>query len=63
MSDPIALPELLNQIDAPVSRFLADSAYAGDPTSDLLVDHFGEATEIIISSPITAVLSIDATRD
>jgi hypothetical protein len=43
VGDPTALPELLNQIDAPVSRFLADGAYAGDPTSDLLVDRFGEA--------------------
>ena len=63
MGDPTALPELLNQIDAPVSRFLADGAYAGDPTSDLLVDRFGEAIEIVIPPPITAVLSLDAARD
>jgi len=63
VGDPTALPELLNQIDAPVSRFLADGAYAGDPTSDLLVDRFGEAIEIVIPPSITAVLSLDAARD
>ena len=45
------------------SRFLADGAYAGDPNSDLLVDRFGEAIEIVIPPPITAVLSLDAARD
>jgi hypothetical protein len=43
--------------------FLADGAYDGDPTSDLLVDRFGEAIEIVIPPPITAVLSLDAARD
>ena len=33
------------------------------PTSDLLVDRFGEAIEIVIPPPITAVLSLDAARD
>jgi hypothetical protein len=63
VGDPTALPEILNQIDAPVSRYLADGAYAGDPTRDLLVDRFGEAIEIVIPPPITAVLSLDAARD
>jgi hypothetical protein len=60
VGDPTALHELLDQIDAPVTRFLADDAYDGDPTSDLLVDRFGEATVIVIPPPITAVLSLDA---
>jgi hypothetical protein len=63
VGDPTALPEGLHQIDAPVSRFLADGAYAGDPTSDLLVSRFGEAIEVAIPPPITAVLSLDAARD
>jgi hypothetical protein len=63
VGDPTALPESLDQIDAPVSRFLADGAYAGDPTCDLLVDRLGEAIEIVIPPPITAVLSLDAARD
>jgi hypothetical protein len=54
VGDPTALPELLDQIDAPVSRFLADGAYDGDPTSDLLVDRFGEAIEIVIPPPFSA---------
>ena len=63
VGDPTALPELLDQIDAPVSRFLADGAYDGDPTRHLLVDRFGEAIEIVIPPPITAVLSPDAVHD
>mgnify|MGYP002633688910 CR=1 FL=1 len=63
VGDPTALPDLFDQIDAPVSRFLADGAYDGDPTSDLLVERFGEAIEIIIPPPKTAVLSPEAARD
>ena len=63
VGDPTALPDLFDQIDAPVSRFLADGAYDGDPTSDLLADRFGEAVEIIIPPPITAVPSPDAAHD
>lgn len=29
--DPIALPDLLNQIDDPAARFIADGAHAGAP--------------------------------
>ena len=63
VGDPTALPGLLDQIDAPVSRFLADGAYDGEPTSDLLMDRFGKAIEIVIPPPTTAVLSPDATLD
>ena len=63
VGDPTALPELLDQIDAPVSRFLADGAYDGDPTSDLLVDRFGVNVEIIIPPPITAVPSPASDHD
>ncbi|MEO9651183.1 MAG: transposase [Roseobacter sp.] len=34
VGDPTALPGLLNQIDQPVTRFLVDGAYDGDPRSD-----------------------------
>ena len=52
-----------DQVDTQVSRFLAEGAYDGDPISDLLVDRFGEAVEIIILPPITAALSPDAAHD
>ncbi len=39
VGDPTALPELLDQIDTDVSRFIADGAYDGAPTSDLLVKY------------------------
>ena len=63
VGDPTALPELLDQIETPVSRFLGDGAYDGDPTSDLLMERFGKDVEIIIPPPITAVASPKAARD
>jgi len=48
VGDPTALPELLDQIDGEVTRFIGDGAYDGDPTSDLLVKLFGVDVEIII---------------
>ena len=60
VGDPTALPDLFDQIDTPVSRFLADGAYDGDPTSDLLMARFGEKIEIIIPPPSNAVLSLQA---
>lgn len=57
VGDPTALPALFDQIDAHVSRFLADGAYDGDPTSSLLMNRFGDGVEIIIPPPITAVPS------
>jgi len=57
VGDPTALPALLDQIDNPVTQFLADGAYDGAPTSDLLTNRFGEDVEIVIPPPKTAVLS------
>ncbi|PHR61335.1 MAG: IS5/IS1182 family transposase [Robiginitomaculum sp.] len=63
VGDPTALPGLLDQIDAPVSRFLADGAYDGTPTSDLLKARFGEAVEVIIPPPKSAIPSPQSTHD
>ena len=60
VGDPTALPDLLDQIDADVTRFIADGAYDGDPTSALLTDRFGLGGDSIIPPPKTAVLSPDA---
>ena len=57
VGDPTALPELFDQIDTPVSRFLGDGAYDGTPTFDLLTSRFGADVEIVIPPPKTAVLS------
>jgi hypothetical protein len=51
VGDPTALPSLLGQIDAPVARFIADGAYDGVPTRDLLRERFGEIVEVIIPLP------------
>lgn len=60
VGDPTALPELLDQLDGDVTRFIADGAYDGDPTSDLPTDRLGSAVEIIIPPPKTAVWSARA---
>jgi hypothetical protein len=60
VGDPTALPALLDQIDGDVTQFIADGAYDGDPTSDLLVTLFGVDVEITIPPPKTAVISADA---
>ena len=57
VGDPTVLPDLLNQIGTPVSRFIADGAYDGAPTSDLLKARFGEAVEIITPPPKNAIPS------
>jgi hypothetical protein len=69
VGDPTALPGLLDQVDGPVALFLAplsdasiacramDSAYDGEPTSDLLTARFGSMIEVTIPPPKTAILS------
>jgi len=57
VGDTSALPRLLDQIDVPVSHFLADGAYDGVPTSELLKARFGGAVEIIIPPPRNATPS------
>ena len=53
-ADPTDLPEFLDQIDGDVSHFIADEAYDGDPTNELLVKLFGVAVEITIPPPKAA---------
>ena len=57
VGDTTALPDLLDQIDGPVARFIADGAYDGAPTRDLLATRLGENVEVVIPPPKTAVLS------
>ena len=60
VGDTTALPDLIDQIDTDVSQFIADGAYDGEPTSDLLLERFGVGVEIIIPPPKNAVSSPDA---
>ena len=62
IGDPTALPGLLDQIDGPVDLFLADGAYDGDPTSDVLNARFGSMIEVIIPPPKNAVFSPNAAQ-
>jgi hypothetical protein len=54
IGDPAALPSLLEQIDGPVERLLADGAYDGFATRDEIARRFADV-EIIIPPPKTAV--------
>jgi hypothetical protein len=63
VGDPTALPVLLDQFDGPVSHFLADGAYDGEPTSDLLAARFGTMIEVTIPPPKNAILSPNAAKD
>jgi hypothetical protein len=63
IGDPTVLPTLLDQIDAHVDLFLADGAYDGEPTIDLLTKRFGSAIKVMIPPPKNAVLSPDADQN
>jgi len=57
VGDPTALPGLLDQVDGPVDLFLADGAYDGGPTCNLLAERFGSKIEVTIPPPKNAALS------
>jgi hypothetical protein len=63
IGDPTALPGLLDQIDGPVEKFLADGAYDGEPTVKALTDRFGALIEVTIPPPKNVVLSPDAAQN
>jgi len=58
VGDPSVLPDLLYQIDTPISRFMSDGAYDGAPANDMLKTLLGEAVEIIIPPPMNVVPSL-----
>lgn len=60
---PTALPGLLDQVDAPVTRFPSDGADDSAPTNDLLKARFGDAVEIIIPPPKNAIPSPQSMND
>lgn len=63
IGDPTALPGLLDQIDAPVDLFLADGAYDGEPTVQVLNERFGSAIKVTIPPPKNAILSPEAAQN
>ncbi len=60
VADPTVLPELPDQVEGPVDRFLADGAYDGEPTRRFLETRYVDGVEIIIPPPKTAILSPEA---
>jgi hypothetical protein len=62
IGDPTVLPTLLDQTDADVDLFVADGAYDGEPTIDLLTERFGSAIKVTIPPPKNAVLSPDTAQ-
>ncbi len=63
IGDPTALSALLEQIDAPVDLFLADGAYDGEPTFDLLTERFGSAIKVTTPPQKNAVLTPGAAQN
>lgn len=63
VGDETALPDLLTNIDADVTQFLADGAYDGQGIADSLVDKFGPEIEIIVPPPKNAVHGANAQRN
>lgn len=63
VGDPTALPGLLDQVDGPVDRFLADGGYDREPTSDLLAARFASTIEVTTPPPKNAIPSPNAAND
>ena len=63
VGDSTALPGLLDQFDAPVTGFLADGAYDGASTRDLLRHRYGEILDVVIPPPKNAVIRRQSARD
>ena len=63
VGDSTALPGLLDQLDAPVTGFLADGAYDGAATRDLLRERYGETLDVVIPPPKNAVTRPQSARD
>ena len=63
VGDSTALPGLLDQLDAPVTGFLADGAYDGASTRDLLRERYGETLDVVMPPPKNAVTRPQSARD
>lgn len=63
VGDETALPDLFENIDAQVDRFVADGAYDGTGASDSLIAAFGSDVEIIIPPPKNAVPGVSSQRN
>ena len=63
VGDSTALPGLLDQLDGPVTGFLADGAYDGASTRDLLRERYGETLDVVIPLPKNAVIRPQSSRD
>ena len=63
VGDSTALPGLLDQLDAPVTGFLADGAYDGASIRDMLRQRYGETLDVVIPPPKNAVIRPQSARD
>ena len=63
VGDSTALPGLLDQLDAPVTGFLADGTYDGASTRNLLRQRYGETLDVVIPPPKDAVIRPQSARD
>ena len=61
VGDTTALPDLLNQVDGDIGQFLADGAYDGAPTYQLMADRSQSCViQTVIPPPKNAILSAQA---
>ena len=63
VGDSTALPGLLDQLDAPVTGFLADGAYDGASTRNLPRQRYGETLDVVIPPPKDAVIRLQSAHD
>ena len=63
VGDSTALPGLLDQLDGPVTGFLADGAYDGASTRNLLRERHGKTLDVVIPPPKNAVIRPQSARD
>ena len=63
VGDTTALPGLLDQLDAPVVRFLADGAYDEASTRELLRQQHEETIDVVIPPQKNAVINPQSTHN
>lgn len=63
VGDPTELANLFDQVNQPVSRFIADGAYDGEAIYTMLTTEFGPDVEVIIPPPTNAVVGTIRNRN
>ena len=62
-ADASAVPNLVADLVASVSKVIGDGAYDGQPVSEFLTNKFGPNVEIVIPPPCNAALGLNDQRN